>query len=307
MKGATNCARNVKQLFRTLRTRLGKVNRPQTGDPITQLILGVLTRDVPEAKARDALDRMKAMVVDYNELRVIPAFELAESVGDYPDARSKCEDISRALNRVFAIEHSVSLDRIAAASKVEINNYLNGIPGLDAYSRARVRLLGMNQHAVPLDEAMWAYARHEELVDPKCTLDDAQAFLERQIEAEELMEFVALLRKAAWNDFGGAVRKGEVEKIRSIPPDRTTRNMLQLIASGGSLDNDTDVEAEFGLPDAIEPGEEEPALIGPEEVGENAKPKKSGKSGKSEKRPEGKSKAKSDAKPRKSASKARPA
>src|SRR5262245_29806406 len=182
MKGATQCARKVKQLFRTMRTKLGKVNRPQTGDPITQMILGILTRDAPEAKAREALDRMKAMVVDYNELRVIPPLELADQVGEYPDARTKCEDVSRALNRVFAIEHTVALDRLAGGSKVDENNYLNGIPGLDGYSRARVKLLGLGQHAIPLDEAMWAYARQEGLVDEKCTLEEAQAFLERQID-----------------------------------------------------------------------------------------------------------------------------
>src|SRR5262245_7412057 len=104
MKGATQCARKVKQLFRNLRNKLGKVNRPHTADPITQRILGVLTRDAQEPKAREALDKLKSMVVDYNELRVIPPLEMAETIGDYPDVRTKCEDVSRALNRIFAIE-----------------------------------------------------------------------------------------------------------------------------------------------------------------------------------------------------------
>src|SRR5262245_9883513 len=182
MQGATQCARRTRQLFRTLRTKLGRVNRPQTGDPITQLILGVFTRDAQEPKAREALESLKARVVDYNELRVIPPLEMSEYIGEYPDVRTKCQDVSRALNRIFAIEHSVSLERIGAASKTEVNNYLNGIPGLEAYSRARIKLLGLNQHAVPLDEAMWAYARQQEIVDESCSLDEAQAFLERQVE-----------------------------------------------------------------------------------------------------------------------------
>lgn len=309
MKGATQCARRVRQLFRGLRAKLGKVSRPPTGDPITQMILGVLSRDVPEAKAREALDQMKSMVVDYNELRVIPALELANAIGDYPDARIKCEDLSRALNRVFAIEHSVSLDRIGSASKTDVTNYLNGIPGLDGYSRARVKLLGLGHHAIPLDEAMWALARREGIIDDKCPLEEAQAFLERQIDEADAIEFVSLLRKAAWAEMGAAVRRGEVEKIRSIPPDRTTRNMLQLIAFGGAADVAAD--ATGAGPEGLEALDEDAAASVAEVARPAVKSKKpsDGRSGRRPARSSGtKSGRKTGVKPsRRSASRARTA
>jgi hypothetical protein len=196
------------------------------------MILGVFSRDVPESKAREALDRLRALVVDYNELRVVPPIEMAAMVSGLPDARLKCEDLSRALNKVFAREHEVNLERLRGLSKREVSEYLDGVDGLDAYSRARVRLLGLQQHAIPLDEAMWAYARKEEIVDPRCSLEEAQAFLERRIPEGEALEFVGLLEKQAWTEMGAAVRSGEVERISSVPPDRTARNMLQLVAAG---------------------------------------------------------------------------
>ncbi|MFQ5806845.1 MAG: hypothetical protein ACE5I3_10385 [Phycisphaerae bacterium] len=222
----------MKQLVRSLRTKLGKVGRRPAGDAITQMILGIFSRDVPESTAREALDRLRALVVDYNELRVVPPIEMAEMVGALPEARLKCEDLSRALNKVFAHEHEVSLDRLGGLPRKEVIDYLESIDGLDAYSRARVRLLGLQQHAVPLDEATWAYARKMEIVDRNCPLEEAQAFLERRIAEDEALEIVALLEKQAWTEMGAAVRNGEVERIRSIPPDRTARNMLQLVASG---------------------------------------------------------------------------
>ncbi len=234
MRGATQCARRLKQLVRSLRTKLGKTRRPPVGDAITQMILGIFSRDVPSSKAREALDRLRALVVDYNELRVVPPIEMAEMVGSLPNARLKCEDLSRALNKVFAVEHEVSLDRLPALSAKEVREYLASIDGLDAYSRARVQLLGIQQHAVPLDEAMWAYARKEKIVDRKCSLEEAQAFLERRIPEGESLEIVVLLEKQGWAEMGGAVRNGEVECIASVPPDRTARNMLQLVASGRS-------------------------------------------------------------------------
>jgi hypothetical protein len=210
------------------------------GDPIAQLILGIFSRDMPEPRAREALARLRSMVVDYNELRVVPPLELADLVGNYPDVRTKCEDLSRALNRIFAIEHDVSLERAAAMPRKDQLTYLNRIDGLEAYTRARIRLLGFQQHAIPLDEAMWAYARQKGIVDARCPLEEAQAFLERQVPEGQALEFFALLRKQAWNELGKLVRRQKVERILSVPPDRTSRNMLQQVAAGmlGSADGD---------------------------------------------------------------------
>ncbi|MBK8914158.1 MAG: hypothetical protein IPM64_06075 [Phycisphaerales bacterium] len=232
MRGATQYARRIKQLLRTLRAKYGKAQRPTVGDPVTQLILGILTRDALEARAKEALERLREMVVDYNELRVVSPLELCEALGDFPDARRKSEDISRALNRIFAIEHIVSLDGLPEKSLRDGRAYLDRIEGLEPYSRARVRLLGLGQLAVPLDEAMLAFVRRERMVDPAADHDEIQAFLERQFDIGEAMEFFVLLRKHAWHEMSSTVRKGKAEKIRSVPPDRTSRNMLQLITPG---------------------------------------------------------------------------
>ena len=248
MRGATQCAQRLKALFGSLRSKLGKLSPPPAGDPVTQLILGVLTRDATEPKAREALDRIRGMVVDYNELRVIPPIELAEMVGDYPHARLKCEDISRALNRVFAMNHTISLDHLADLPDKEVRAYLEQIDGLEAYTRARVRLLGLQQHAIPLDEAMWAYARRERIVDQRCPLTEAQAFLERRVAKENALEFVVLLRRRAWDDVGVMVRRGEVRRIQSVPPDRTARNMLRLL---GSPPDEESLDDEPATPDAL--------------------------------------------------------
>ncbi len=233
MRGATQAAKRLKKLFSKLRSQHGKASPLPLSDPISQLILGVFSRNMPESKAREVLDRMRAMVVDYNELRVIPPLELAEELGELPQVRRKCEDVSRALNMIFAREHVVSLDHLKQASKKDAKVYLDQVDGIDAYTRARIRLLGLEQHGIPLDEAMWAYARSNEIVDDRCELDEAQGFLERQVSQADALEFVSLLKKEAWSEFSAAVRKGDTPRIESADPDRTTSHMLQEVAGGG--------------------------------------------------------------------------
>lgn len=236
------CARRLKRLLKSLRSSAGKAVQPAAEDPVTHLILGVFSRDMPENKAREVLERMRAFVVDYNELRVTSPREMAEYIGDYPDGWTKCEDLSRALNRVFAMQHLVTLDHLLGKSRKEARDYLAKLEGLDAYSRARVLLFGLQQHAIPLDEAMWACLRKLHIVDPKASLEEAQAFLERHIDEEDAIEFVTLLRKHAWAECGAAVRSGQAEKIHSIPPKRASKNMLRPITSSGEFEID-EVEA----------------------------------------------------------------
>lgn len=269
MRGATQCAQRLKKQFAAWRNKHGKVTLPTVTDPISQLILGVLSRNMPESKARQVLDALRAQVVDYNELRVIPTYELIEMIGDVPDVNTKAEDILRALNHIFAIEFAVSLDRMRELNKKEAIAYINEIAGLEAYTRARIRLLGLEMHAIPLDEAMWAYARQTEIVDPKCSLEDAHGFLERQISADEALEFVALLQKQAWAQCAAGVRAGEYDRVTSIPPDRASSHMLADVSSpsqpAAAVAN-TEPEVEFDL---VEPAE------GAEPAEEQAEPKKS--------------------------------
>lgn len=251
MRGATECARRLKRLIRSIRAESGRVESLPNDDPITHLILGIFSRDATESRAREALDRMRRLVVDYNELRVTAPREIAEQVGDYPDAYTKAEDMSRALNRIFAVEHTVSLAQLAQRSRKEMRDYLERVDGLEPYTRARVLLFGLGQHAVPLDEAMWAYARQLGIVDPRCSLDDAQAFLERQIDPADAAAFFVAFRKRAWAECGPAVRRGETEKIRSIPPKRASKNMLRPI-------DFTEFGADLAVPGADAPSASPP-------------------------------------------------
>jgi hypothetical protein len=234
MKGATQCAKRLKQLMRKLKVASANAPEDSVGDPLGQLILGIFSRDVPESKALAAMGRLRENVVDYNEMRVVSAIEMSQIVGGLPEARLKCEDLSRALNRIFAKEHCVSLDSLATMSKKDVVAYLDDLDGLEAYTRARIRLYGLGKHAIPLDAAMWAYARKTEIVDAGCTLEEAQTFLERQISDKDAWAFIAVFRKRAWGEMGAAVRKGAVEPICSVPPDRTSRNMLQMVAGGNT-------------------------------------------------------------------------
>lgn len=226
MKGAKQCAQRLRRVLRSLRSKAGRVAPPPTGDPIRQLVLGIFSRDVPEVRAKEALSRLMEVVVDYNDLRVMSPAEMAEIASKLPDTRRKCEDLSRALNWIFLREHDVTLDHLLEASKKDVLAYLGQIEGLDEYTRARVRLLGLGKHAFPLDSAMWEYACQVQIVSPDAPHAEAQAFLERQIPEKDALTVFAQMRKVAWAECGAKVRRGTARRVSGAPLERTTTHML---------------------------------------------------------------------------------
>ena len=48
--------------------------------------------------------------------------------------------MSRALNKIFSIEHALTLERVAALPRKDMLDYLNKVDGLEAYTRARMRI-----------------------------------------------------------------------------------------------------------------------------------------------------------------------
>ncbi len=258
MKGAKQCAQRLGKVLRSLRSKAGRVAVPPTGDPIRQLILGIFSRDVPEVRAKEALNRLLEVVVDYNDLRVMAPAEMAEVVSKLPDARRKCEDLSRALNWIFLREHDVTLDHLLEASKKDVLAYLDQVEGLDAYTKARIRLLGLGRHAFPLDSAMWEYACQTGIVAPQAPHEEAQAFLERQIPEKDALSVFAMMRKVAWAEYGAKVRRGTARRVTGAPLERTTTHMLAELqeASGTRQSASAVVDAE---PEPQQQGQPRPA------------------------------------------------
>ena len=120
----------------------------------------------------------------------------------------------------------MTLDHLSGASKKDVLAYLGQVEGLDAYTQARIRLLGLGQHAFPLDSAMWEYACQVEIVSPDAPHEEAQNFLERQIPESDALSVFAMMRKVAWAELDARVRRGTTRRVTGAPLERSTSHML---------------------------------------------------------------------------------
>jgi endonuclease III len=198
MKQGSEYAKRIKRLLGQLVRKFGKPELTDPVDPIDQLIIGILAGCTTHARAVAVYKRLRHHVVDLNELRVTPAMELAEQIGDgVPLARQKAQRIVDALNAIRKRQDSLDLTFLKQRGRREAREYLEALEGVDRATAASVVLFSLGGHAIPLDGLLLYVLQKEELVDPSAEPAEVQSFLERCVNSSQAQVFYELLSRYA--------------------------------------------------------------------------------------------------------------
>ncbi len=188
------------------KTVLGRLKRwygapakqPAEVEPIEQIVLAILADNESPNKAQSVLQRLKGYYVDFNELRVARPGELAGQMGStFAQASSKAKRILAVLKDVFGRENSFNLEFLKSKSKQDLEKYFRDIQGADNYLLSSVILYCCGRQAFPLDAKMLQACKELELVQGEVSLEDVQAYLERQLRSADSYAFCRLLKKYA--------------------------------------------------------------------------------------------------------------
>lgn len=205
MKNATKHADALKSLAKKLVKEYKPAPR-EAQDPVRALVRAVLSYNVPDSKADDALKTIDREFVDLNELRVATELEVQDLIGSrYPDMENRSSMLSLQLNSIFEREHTMNFNRIVELSKREIRQYLREMPEQTAFVEAYVMLYGFDGHTFPVDGETADFLKEEGIVEEETSIDDIQKFIEHHLKADECHDFFVALRKGLYE--GGLKRK----------------------------------------------------------------------------------------------------
>ncbi|CAG0948720.1 hypothetical protein PHYC_00052 [Phycisphaerales bacterium] len=182
---------------------------PDAMDPaVHQLVFSVLLWEASTSQARNAQKRLRESLVDYNELRVCMADELAAILGEkYPLGHERCLRLRSALNDLFRRQQGLTLLSLKDAPKREARAMLESLEGIPPFAAARVFLLDLGGHGLPCDERLRDLLAGEGVIDPAATPEAAASWLEHHIRAEDAVETHLLLQ--TWSDEEGHPPKRE--------------------------------------------------------------------------------------------------
>lgn len=166
---------------------------------LSQFVRSFLLWESTSTKALQAQRKLEASIVDFNELRACLPDEIVRCIGErYPRAGERSLRLRTSLNVIFAKEHAVSLEHLAALNKRDARDYLHNLDGTPGFVAARVVLLALGHHAAPVDSRILRRLQEAKVVPDSATTEEAATFLEKKSKPGELLETYALLQ--AWAD-----------------------------------------------------------------------------------------------------------
>jgi len=238
-------AKRFVSLLKRLKSEFGELVLPAPGasgvpiaadaEPLVEeLVFSFLLWESTTPLARAAHQRLRTELVDFNELRVCLASELAELVGPRdPRGDERAQRMRATLSDLYRREHSITLAPLATAGKREAKLYLESLEGIPPFVVARTLLIALGGHAVPADERMRDLLAGEEIVEPGATVDAVTSWLERQVRSADAGPTAMLLQ--AWSD--------------SQPVKRSPRAALRAEGNSGSAGDERSDERGDGRGD----------------------------------------------------------
>lgn len=113
-----------------LRSKRKLKSIPSHGGMMEVLLLALVSQGASLVSARKALDRIKASVVNWNELRVTQAPDIANMLRGVRDAQGKSAAIRDVLSSIFEQTHDLEFAFLEGASTAEAKDFLSGLGAL---------------------------------------------------------------------------------------------------------------------------------------------------------------------------------
>ena len=198
-----------------VRTNMEKDPTPPT-DLIELLIESFLLTDASRDQTAHAMSRIRHDMVDFNDLRV-------ETIGvRYPEAPDRCVLLRRALHDIFKRQHKVSLEHLTTIPKRDAKSYIENLDGIPSFVAARVCLLGLNIHAVPMDRTTIRLLVESDILTSAGSAADISQLMLRHVRAEDAVSTHVAIRKAVdrYLVSGRPARVGRTTRKASVSPSK---------------------------------------------------------------------------------------
>lgn len=165
-------------------------------DPLRAIARGILSYDVGDARADEALAIADKEFCSLNELRVATELELQDMLGaKYPAIDRRAVKLVAILNALFEKEGTLTVERIKGLTKKEIRQYFRELPEMTPYIEAYIMMHGFDSPAVPVDGELMALLEDQEALEEGATEADVQRTLENLLKTDEYHDFHSGVRK----------------------------------------------------------------------------------------------------------------
>src|SRR5262245_41475264 len=165
----------LRTVLERLRGRYGRMPWRPHGDPITELVLTILSQHTNDTNSGKAFATMQARFPSWDDVMAAEPAALIESIRLGGLANQKAPRIQHVLGRMWEERSSWDLGFLAELPLDEAKAWLRALAGVGPKTAACVLMFALGRPALPVDTHVYRVTRRLGLIGPKVTAEQAHA------------------------------------------------------------------------------------------------------------------------------------
>ena len=166
-----------------------------SGDPLSELILTVLSQNTADTNSGRAFNAMLRRYASWKAVAQAPGDELIDTIRLGGLAPQKGPRIQAILRAVFERSADGDLSFLSSMPLEEARSWLRSLPGVGPKTAACVLLFSLGLPALPVDTHVERVAKRLGLIAEKATAEQAHQLLEAVVAPADYYPFHMLLIK----------------------------------------------------------------------------------------------------------------
>lgn len=180
---------NIDDIINKLGNEYGKRVWKSHRDPVSELILTILSQHTSDINSRRAFSKLVADFKTWDDVLNADPDNIAKSIWNAGLARVKAPRIKAILETIIQRRGSLSLSFLEQLPLDEAKLWLEQLPGVGPKTAGCVLLFSLGLPAMPVDTHIHRVAKRLGLIDEKTSADKAHRLLEPMIPPPQIYSF----------------------------------------------------------------------------------------------------------------------
>lgn len=183
----------IAELIRRLRRVYGRVEYPESGPVLDELIATVLSQNTTDANSSAAYDELVSRFPTWDAVRRARVDRLAATIRRAGLQQQKARCIQQILQTLWTRQGALTLEFVRDMAADEALEYLRGFPGVGPKTAACVLLFACRLPVLPVDTHVHRLSVRLGLVPTKTSAEKTHTLLACIVRGRQVLDFHVLL------------------------------------------------------------------------------------------------------------------
>ncbi len=176
-----------------LEARYGRPRRRSRRDPVSTLVLTILSQNTSDTNSSRAFERLRARFSSWAAARDAPVDAVIEAIRPAGLGGLKAPRIQAVLRRITAERGTLSLDFLRRWPVGRAKTWLRSLGGVGPKTAAIVLMFGLGKPAFAVDTHVYRVGRRIGIMPHETSVEDAHDWMEALVRPERYGPFHLLL------------------------------------------------------------------------------------------------------------------